>query len=96
VKRAQYIDTSRAALVQNLSLYDDTREPRRQAHGSCEVRRPSRSPSEHLESVVGGHVPAHAQDNDLPVEVAALEHRMAATTNHGDLRRGEITSLGVL
>src|SRR5262247_1110978 len=37
---------------------------------------------------VVGHVPPHAQDDDLLVEVAALEHRMAATTNHGDLRLG--------
>ena len=40
-----------------------------------------------------GHVPAHAQDNDLLVEVAALEHRMGATTNHGDLRRGGLPGL---
>ena len=33
-----------------------------------------------------GHVPAHAQANDLLVEVAAPEHRMAATTNHGEGR----------
>jgi hypothetical protein len=39
------------------------------------------------------HAPAHAQDDDLVVEVAALEHRMAATTNHTDLRRGGLTSL---
>ena len=40
-----------------------------------------------------GHVPAHAQDDHLLVELAALEHRMAATTNHDDLRRGGTTSL---